>query len=147
MTQPNELIETIEKALNEADLQQPIREESGYYVVFNNSGLITARLYRTEAINLLTNIDEWFRALLEENKRLTEELSHVSTSLSLSRVDVKRLRDELEQAYTELSAKNKVLEWYWNVIENGDWRNEIWSDSGRRARDVLNLYPPRREET
>lgn len=141
MTQPNELVETIEKALEAWD--------------------------RNEDTHLQANMRSWLRALLEENKRIDglykkateysaqglvdyaelesqlqqtrEELSQVSTSLSLSRVDAKRWREELGQAKAELSAKDKVLEWY--AYEDGDS-----SDGGDKARNILNLYPPRREE-
>lgn len=58
--------EEIRKALEDAELKQPIRDEDGYYTIFTASGLIAARLFRTEVVHLFSNAPTWLRTLLEE---------------------------------------------------------------------------------
>jgi len=137
-----QLIETIQRAI--AD-----QSESGLDVIRENG-------------------TEWLRALLEENKRLNDFLKEEQQDLSDLQAEymkecaaLQQTREELEQVkgrmnnlmkfsvdvtehetvLNELSAKDKVLQWYelQGIIDLGC---EEW-DVGLRARQVLSSYPPR----
>jgi hypothetical protein len=124
---------------------------------------------------LIANAPKWLRALLEENKRLKRDKAE-TMRLVIQRdkehaIQLQQTREELERyqgmyqrtedqlgseiktsAYlrTELSAKDKVLEWYGNKSNWEPWgpdRN-VWmdKDKGEQARTILQQYTNRTDK-
>ncbi|MFD0673951.1 hypothetical protein [Cohnella sp. GCM10027633] len=193
MTQPNELIETIEKAL-EAATPGPwitgVCTKDDINIQGSTSNHMVTLRRRTTVVAftgpagddqsardafLIANSPTWLRALLEENKRL-QSVEH-TLCLTIGEADkvlqqtreeleqVKAERDELREFWkgvtldqakeyiesiqslrTELSAKDKVLEWYAeqenHSTEEDDGRpTPISRDNGDKARTILSQYP------
>lgn len=103
--QPNELIETIEKAL-EASTPGPwevTKDEFGDSIVKSQVNSVAEEVivtnFRDSDIYLIANAPEWLHALLEENKRQSSIISDLSGK-------VNRLTDE----YNEVCSHRKVMQ-------------------------------------
>ncbi len=105
------------------------------------------------------------RALLEENKRLQNDLKMETRDREAWEAEVQKLAEERHdlinevdslkdvrfELRTELSTKDKVLEWYGEesnheMIDNKvseyetETTSDVWQDSGLKARSILSQY-------
>lgn len=115
MTQPNELITgTVEVVIEEAPIMTIVGKDAEILRFEPNGDIFVRGNKAASDIDVVEAFRDFIREsginqyrdeikrLMEENKRLKDDLSHTSTSLSFSRLDANRWREELEQVKAEL---------------------------------------------